>query len=141
MEFSDDFNSFQLKTLSHSVMDFSTDYASLTLRRRRSNSIRTQSLSQHNTTRVTSIMRRVTCLVVGAVVLLVAVTLSSVLKNTTDISGMNFLTMWEEGDFSSLTMLAQKGKIGLEAQAQVVSNNDEAFIKCCFGHEEAEKKL
>jgi len=125
MEFSDDFNSFQLKTLSHSVMDFSTDYASLTLRRRRSNSIRTQSLSQHNTTRVTSIMRRVTCLVVGVVVLLVAVTLSSVLKNTTDISGMNYLTMWEEGDFSSLTMLAQKGNIGLEAQD--VSNNAEAL--------------
>ena len=49
--------------------------------------------------------------------------------------------MWEEGDFSSLTMLAQKGNIVLEAQTQVVSINAEAFIKCCFGHEEAEKKL
>ena len=116
MEFSDDFSSFQLKSLSHKVMDFSTDYASLTLRRRRSTSVRTNSFTQHSTRSITSTMRRMTCMVGGVVVLLVAVALPSLLRNTTDMSDMNYLTMWEEGDLSSLTMVAQKGNIGLEAQ-------------------------
>eukprot|EP00090_Calanus_glacialis_P028409 TRINITY_DN4564_c0_g1_i3.p1 TRINITY_DN4564_c0_g1~~TRINITY_DN4564_c0_g1_i3.p1 ORF type:complete len:531 (-),score=184.89 TRINITY_DN4564_c0_g1_i3:78-1670(-) len=125
MEFSDDFSSFQLKSLSHKVMDFSTDYASLTLRRRRSTSVRTNSFTQHSTRSITSTMRRMTCMVGGVVVLLVAVALPSLLRNTTDMSDMNYLTMWEEGDLSSLTMVAQKGNIGLEAQD--ISSNAEAL--------------
>lgn len=117
MEFSDDYSTFQLKSLSHKVMDFSTDYASLTLRRRRrSNSVRTNSFTQHSTRSITSTMRRMTCMVGGVVVLLVAVGVPSLLKNTTDTSDMNYLTMWEEGDLSSLTMVAQKGNIMLEQQ-------------------------
>ena len=61
----------------------------------------------------------------GVVVLLVAVALPSLLRNTTDMSDMNYLTMWEEGDLSSLTMVAQKGNIGLEPQD--ISSNAEAL--------------
>ena len=125
MEFSDDFSSFQLKSLSHKVMDFSTDYASLILRRRRSTSVRSNSFTQHSTRSITSTMRRMTCMVGGVVVLLVAVALPSLLKNTTDMSDMNYITMWEEGDLSSLTMVAQKGNIGLEPQD--ISSNAEAL--------------
>jgi len=125
MEFSDDFNSFQIKSLNKGVMDFSTDYASLTLRRRRSNSLRTTSFSQHNSSKITTVMRRVTCMVVGAVVLLIAVSISSVIKNRTELSNMNYLTMWEEGDLSSFAMVATKSNIGLETDD--VSSNAEAL--------------
>jgi Fic family protein len=126
MEFSDDFNTFQIKSFNQGVMDFSTDYASLTFRRRRrSNSVRTNSFSQQTSTKITSIMRRVTCLVVGAIVLFVALSLSNVIKNTSELSDMNYLTMWEEGDLSSFTMVASKGN--KDQQSEDVSSNAEAI--------------
>eukprot|EP00092_Neocalanus_flemingeri_P031439 GFUD01034145.1.p1 GENE.GFUD01034145.1~~GFUD01034145.1.p1 ORF type:complete len:530 (-),score=186.64 GFUD01034145.1:707-2296(-) len=106
MEFSDDYNTFQLKSLSNTVMDFSTDYASLTLRRRRSGSVLTRN-SQHSRN-TTTMVRRISCLMGMVVVMLVAVVLPNMLYNTSDLSGVNYLTMGEEGDFSTFAMVPKK---------------------------------
>jgi len=62
---------------------------------------------------------------VTAVVLLVAVSLPSVIKNNTELSSdVNYLTMWEEGDLSSFPLVATKDKIDLGADD--ASSNAEA---------------
>jgi len=62
---------------------------------------------------------------VTAVVLLVAVSLPSVIKNNTELSSdVNYLTMWEEGDLSSFSLVAPKAKIDLGADD--ASSNAEA---------------
>jgi len=62
---------------------------------------------------------------VTAVVLLVAVSLPSVIKNNTELSSdVNYLTMWEEGDLSSFPLVAPKDKIDLGADD--ASSNAEA---------------
>jgi len=62
---------------------------------------------------------------VTAVVLLVAVSLPSVIKNNTELSSdVNYLTMWEESDLSSFPLAAPKDKIDLGADD--ASSNAEA---------------
>jgi len=62
---------------------------------------------------------------VTAVVLLVAVSLPSVIKNNTELSSdVNYLTMWEEGDLSNFPLVAPKAKIDLGADD--ASSNAEA---------------
>jgi len=98
MEFSDDFNSFKINPLSHKVMDFSTDYASLTLRRRRSNSIRTQSCTQQKKNNLVTIMRQLTIVVIGIFVLLVTITLPKFYSKYSKFTSNNYISMWENNE-------------------------------------------
>jgi len=108
MEFSDDFSTFQIKSLSHNVMDFSTDYASLTLRRRRTNSMRTKSFTQHSNNSLTTVMRKITFTVLVLVIILVILTLPMIVRNRSPDSSVNYLTVWNEEDLSNYMTVGHK---------------------------------
>ena len=95
MEFSSDYNSFQLKSVNNKVMDFSTDYASLTLRRKRSSSVLVHT-QKNNSTLITFMMKRLACLLKVLVIMLLSIVLHKVKSKNSDIYRINYLTMVEE---------------------------------------------
>lgn len=123
MEFSDDYNSFQMKSLNHKVMDFSTDYASLTLRRGRSGSGLTH---KHQRPPSPSKFKQFTFLLVMMVVLAIAVTLPRFLPRSSDLYQVNYITMVESEDVSSVTMVANKKEVEVESSKNV-ANDAEAL--------------
>jgi len=111
MEFSSDYNSFQLKSVNNKVMDFSTDYASLTLRRKRSSSVLVHK-QKNNSTLTTFMVRRLACLLGVVVIMLLAIVLPNVLRRNSNMYRINYLTMVEElEDFSTYTMVNKWGVV------------------------------
>ena len=78
MEFSSDYTSFQLKSVNNNVMDFSTDYASLTLRRKRSGSVLLKG-QKNNSNTTTFMVRRLAWLLGVVVIMLLAIVLPKML--------------------------------------------------------------